>query len=738
MTEQGFSKFRRMLLGSAAGLAVLSAPVHAASASPGTAVTEPSGAAMAVTAAAPALMPVPVSVSLPAGALPLSGGVVIRWDHAPSPMLARAAERFTHRVDALAGRVFPVAGGAAGGGQVASIPVFIHVGEDPDALTVHAKENYSLQVNATGVTLTADGPDGVVHGLATLAQLVTRDENGPKLAFADITDSPRFPWRGIMIDTSRHFMAVSTLQRQIDAMELLKLNVLHLHLSDGTGFRVESKTLPELTAKGSHGQYYTQRELKDLVAYAADRGIRVVPEFDVPGHALALLLAHPELAAQSPVNPDPKNKNTAALDPTVPGTLRLVRRLYAEMGRLFPDAYFHSGGDEVDPDEWLKNPKIVAYMKENGFATPQALQAHFTVEVQKILADQGKIMVGWDEVSEAPIPKDVVMDVWRSSKFLSSASADHHPVIVSAGYYLDLLQPASQHYLVDPYDPAANGITRAQADALLAKGGRPDLVNAFLKEPAPPPLTDEQKSYILGGEAPLWSELVTDEMLDARFWPRAAAIAERFWSPASVRDVPDMYRRLAVVNAELQITGLQAQANTHRMALRLSPGDADPVACLAGATVPLRNYVMNRYVAHHNHALDEIGEVASPDPFPAVRFAQLVDRYAAGDHSVVPDLKAQLQIWQDNDAAFQEVATVRGLSEAIPASHNLAVMASAGLKALNGHKVKLSAAEKQIFDHEDTLLNSSADLSGSFSSTAFSAGGLMISAEPAIRKLVGL
>lgn len=731
MTQQSFSKFRRVLLGSAAVLVVAAAPAGAAPQG-----VEPVAASTGVATAVPALMPMPASVALPAGALPLGGGVTVQWEQRPSPLLSRAAERFTKRINALAGRVLPAQADGAQAGQ--SVPVHIHAGEDRDALTVRAKENYSLQVNASGVTLVADGPDGVLHGLATLAQLVTRSENGPQLAFATITDSPRFPWRGIMIDTSRHFMAVETLHRQMDAMELLKMNVLHLHLSDGAGFRVESRHMPDLTEKGSHGQYYTQRELKDLVAYAADRGIRIVPEFDVPGHALAFLLARPELAAQQPVNPEPKNKNNAALDPTQPATLRFVRKLYAEMGKLFPDAYFHAGGDEVDSREWKNNPKIVAYMKANGFATPQALQASFTAEVQKILAGQGKIMVGWDEVSEAPIPKDVVVDVWRSSKFLASASADHHPVIVSAGYYLDLLQPASQYYQVDPYDPAANGITRAQADKLLAKGGRPDLVNAFLKEPAPALLTDEQKQYILGGEAPLWSELVTDEMLDARYWPRAAAVAERFWSPASVRDVGDMYRRLAIVDTELQLTGLQAQANTHRMALRLSPGNADPVERLASATVPLRNYVMNRYVTHRVGALDEIGEVTSPDPFPAVRFSLLVDAYVAGDRSVLPALKAQMQIWRDNDAAFQQVATVRGLSEAVPTSHNLAVMAQAGLNALNGKKRKLSSLEKEVFNQEDALINSSADVTGFPSGTPFPPGGLMIVAEPAIRKLVGL
>lgn len=722
-----FSTARAALVGSSLLAAMMVVPAWAAP------LGEQSVVAQSV---APALMPLPSSVTFSNGALPLSEGFAVAWGRPPSAMLRAAAGRFLRRADALAGRVLPVAARPAGS-TAGPVALRIDAGLDAGWLSTRAKEDYRLVVGPDGVTLTAGGPDGVLHGLATLTQLIVRDENGPKIGFATIADHPRFVWRGIMIDTSRHFVTVETIRRQIDAMEMLKLNVLHLHLSDGTGFRVESHVLPELTAKGSHGQYYTQAQIRDLVAYAADRGIRIVPEFDLPGHALAVLLAHPELAATRPVDPEPKNKNTAALDPTLPETLRLVRRLYGEMGRLFPDAYFHAGGDEVDPDEWMKNPKIVAWMKAHGDTTPQALQAGFTVQVQKILAAQGKVMVGWDEVSEAAIPSDVVVDVWRSSKFIASATGGHHPVIVSAGYYLDLLQPAGQHYLVDPYDLAANGVTREQADRLLKKGMRPDLVNAFLKEPAPPPLTGEQKAFVLGGEAPLWAELVTDEMLDARIWPRAAAIAERFWSPAEVRDVDDMYRRLAVVNAGLQITGLQAEANRWRMAARLSPGAVDPVMVLASATVPLRNYNMNRYVGRHGRRLDEIGEVASPDPVPALRFSMLVTRYVSGDRTVVPALRRQLVAWRDNDAAFAPVAYVRGLSEARVTSRHLAVIAQVGLRALDG-KPTLSAAEKEIFDQEDAAINSSADVSGSSGGPAsLPPAGLMIAVEPAVRKLLG-
>ncbi|GLQ66624.1 beta-N-acetylhexosaminidase [Gluconobacter kondonii] len=683
---------------------------------------------------APALMPVPKMVHLPEGALPLQNGLTIAWESDPSPLLKRAAVRFRSRLDMLSGRIQPVMPSATWPGGV---PLTMHVRfrPDPDFLTVTAKEGYTLAVDASGITLEADGPEGVLRGMSTLLQLVQNGQNGAQLNFAQITDSPRFPWRGIMIDTSRHFMTIETLCRQIDAMELLKLNVLHLHLSDGTGFRVESRVLPELTAKGSHRQYYTQAQMRDLVDYARDRGIRIVPEFDVPGHALAYLLARPELAAQSPVNPVAKNLNTAAFDPTLPETLHLIRQLYAEMGRLFPDRYFHSGGDEVNPKEWMTNPKIVAYMKAHHFDTPQALQASFTAQVEKILSSQGKIMVGWDEVSEAPIPKTVVVEPWRSSKFIASATAEGHPVVVSVGYYLDLLQPASQHYLVDPYDPAVVGVNRAEAKIMIEKGMDPVLVNAFLIDPPPAPLNDVQKQLVLGGEAPLWAEVVTDEMLDARFWPRSAAIAERFWSDAAVRDVPDMYRRLGVVASELELTGLKARSQADRMAERLSPADASPVEILAEATMPLRNYAMNRYVEHHGGTLDGMGEIASPDPLTAIRFNELAERYAKGDHAEAAQLKAQLQRWIDNDQAFAGIAVSRGLTSALPVAHDVAILARMGLAALDKPKHKASAESMTVLTNWIGTLANADNLVKAASGSVQTPAGLLIAIVPGIQAL---
>ncbi|EHH68732.1 beta-N-acetylhexosaminidase [Gluconobacter morbifer] len=704
-----------------------------------TALTALSGFAAPVHAgdlSAPALMPVPKSVHLSDGAIPLQDGLTVVWDTEPSALLKRAASRFVDRLDRLAGRIQPVPVSSTWPGGT---PATLHVRFSPDAdfLSVKAKEGYTLSVDAGQVSLVADGPEGVLRGMSTILQLVQNGRNGAQLDFAQITDSPRFPWRGIMIDTSRHFMTIETLRRQLDAMELLKLNVLHLHLSDGTGFRVESHVLPELTAKGSHGQYYTQAQMRDLVAYARDRGIRIVPEFDVPGHALALLLARPELAAQSPVNPVAKNLNTAAFDPTLPETLHVIRELYGEMGKLFPDHYFHSGGDEVNPKEWVTNLKIVAYMKAHHFDTPQALQAAFTAQVEKILSTQGKVMVGWDEVSEAPIPKTVVVEPWRSSKFTASATAAGHPVIVSVGYYLDLLQPAAQHYLVDPYDPAAVGVNRADAKRMISKGMDPVLVNAFLIDPPPPPLNDAQKQLVLGGEAPLWSEVVTDEMLDGRFWPRAAAIAERFWSAADVRDVPDMYRRLNVVGSELEQTGLKARSNAARMAERLSPADPSPVETLAEATVPLRNYAMNRYVEHHDKTLDAIGEIVSPDPAAAIRFNELAARYAQGDHALAGQLRAMLQGWVNNDAAFSQVAVAAGLAPAVPVAHDVAVLAQMGLDALAHPHRKMPEASLAVLKNWTTVLSDSDNLVKAASGKLESPAGLMIAIVPGIHALCG-
>ncbi|MBB2200923.1 family 20 glycosylhydrolase [Gluconacetobacter tumulisoli] len=682
-------------------------------------------------------MPQPASAQFDTGSLPIPAGLSVVWEGTRTALLDRAVGRFTARLAALGGIPAP-APDAPGGG---AIPLHIRVGSDPGYLSIAAREQYRLTVDANGIDLVADGPAGVLHGLATLLQLVQAGPQQPSIAYARIDDAPRFAWRGVMIDVSRHFMTIETLKRQIDAMEMVKLDVLHLHLSDGQGFRVESRVFPRLTRVASHGQYYTQDQIRDLVAYAADRGIRIVPEFDTPGHSFALLLAYPELASQAPVPGDRHQVNVAAINPTLEESYRFLRRLYGEMGRLFPDRYFHAGGDEVSPTQWTKNPAIAAFMTQHGFATTQQLQARFTARIQKILQDQGKIMMGWDEVSEAPIPDNVVVEAWRGSKFIASATRAGHPVVVSAGYYLDFLLPASEHYLVDPLDPRASGLAPELAEKLRPKLGA--MADALKLDPSAT-MTPVQDRLVMGGEAPLWTEVVTDEMLDARLWPRSAAIAERFWSPASVRDVRDMYRRLAVVQDELCVTGLQAQANRYRMAARLSPGDAGPVLALADATSPIRNYGHNHLVFHGTKIAPEQrmntpSDIAAPDSLAAERFDDLAHRYVAGDRSVRPVLETMLTRWRDNDVAFQAVSAGHPiLEEARPASQELKALAQAGLDALAGRKdTQWRAATSALLARQDQAVAASANMVVSRAAPQPPAD-LLQDITPGVRALAGL
>ncbi|MCW4580196.1 beta-N-acetylhexosaminidase [Gluconacetobacter entanii] len=645
-----------------------------------------------------ALMPRPHSVTLSGQDVAVTGGVRIEWAGRPTPMLRRAAERFSARFAMLAGA--PSAGGT---------PLVLRISSraDPAYLSVHEREHYTLNVTAqNGISLDADGPAGVVHGLATLLQLVVQTPQGPVIHEATIDDAPRFAWRGVMIDVSRHFMSVETMKRQLDAMELTKLNVLHWHLSDGTGFRVESLRFPRLHQVGGHNQYYTQAQVRDIVAYAADRGIRIVPEFDVPGHTLSILEAYPELAAQHVPTAEERespcsitintvktkaicnkvyNLNNAAFDPTKPQTLKFATELYAEMGRLFPDHYFHSGGDEVAPRQWNENPAIVAYMKKHGYADAPALQAAFTAQVERALARQGKIMMGWDEVSEAPIPRDVVVEAWRGSKWIASATQAGHPVVVSSGYYLDLLNPSSEHYKVDPYDPKAVGLSPEEVARARPRQG--PMIDAFALDPNVQPLTAAQQKLVLGGEAPLWSEIVSDEMVDARLWPRSAAIAERFWSDASVRDVADMEKRLPVIQHELEATGLQASAHENAMIARLTPGNVGPLQVLTSVTSPVRNYAMNRLASHSGDAmLNAPGAIAAPDSFEANRFNDMAARYVAGEKDLAVPLRQMLKLYLANDAGYAAVATTPLLQDARPVSQQLAAVARVGLEAIRKHR----------------------------------------------------
>ena len=296
-------------------------------------------------------------------------------------------------------------------------------------------ESYRLDVTSSGARLNAPTTLGVMRGLQTFLQLEQTTSAGFAVPAVSIEDNPRFPWRGLMIDVGRHFIPLDVLKRNLDGMAAVKLNVFHWHLSENQGFRIESKKFPKLQGMGSDGLYYTQDEVRDLIAYARERGIRVVPEFDMPGHATAWFVGYPELA--SGAGPYQIERQWGvfdpAMDPTREETYKFLDTFIGEMAALFPDQFFHIGGDEVNGKEWDANPKIQAFMRAHGLKDNNDLQAYFNQRVQKIVAKHGKTMLGWDEILRPDLPKSIVIQSWRGPDSLAEAAKQGYRGLLSSG-----------------------------------------------------------------------------------------------------------------------------------------------------------------------------------------------------------------------------------------------------------------------------------------------------------------
>ncbi len=433
-------------------------------------------------------------------------------------------------------------------------------------------ERYRLRVTAAGASLTAVSPLGIQRGLATFRQVIERTPQGWRAQFCDIQDRPRFAWRGLLMDPARHFLPVAVVKRNLDGMAAVKLNVLHWHLCDDQGWRVESKLFPRLHQVGGATGYYTQAEVREVVRYAALRGIRVVPEFDLPGHTGALLAAYPRLACNDSIKAVPVRWGVLniALDPTREGTYTMLDSVLTEMSSLFPDPYFHLGGDENDGRQWRHSPRIVAFMQARGFVKAgttvpdkHQLQNYFNRRMLSILQKLGKTMIGWDEILGPDLPASVMIESWRGPKGVLDAVRQGHPALRANGYYIDLYLSAASHYAADPLQ------------------GVPDSLQA----------------RVLGGEAEMWSEFADSVLYESRVWPRAAAVAERLWSPAARtqdgQDVPDMYRRLAVVSDELEALGLRhrrAPAALLRQLAAPYPAALPALQTLAAIAEPVKEY----------------------------------------------------------------------------------------------------------------------------------------------------
>jgi hexosaminidase len=603
-------------------------------------------------AATPALMPWPAHLEMRSGALTIDGSFSAKPTAFTDARLDGAIRRFTSRLSRQTGTIFT--GSAT---PVLKVEVAARGPENP---TLGEDESYTLDVAPDGAVLKAPTVAGALHGLETFSQLVVPGAAGLEAPAVHIEDRPRFPWRGLMIDSSRHWMPLDVIERNLDAMAAVKLNVFHWHLSDDQGFRVESKRYPKLQEVGSDGHYYTQDELRHIVSYARDRGIRVVAEFDIPGHTLSWLVAYPELASQAGPFDIARTWGVfdPVLDPTKEETYKFLDSFIGEMASIFPDPYFHIGGDEVNGKSWDSNPRIVAFTNQHKLDGPKGLQAYFNQRLSKILEKYHRNVIGWDEVLHPDLPTATLIQSWRGNAALAEAAAKGHRGILSWGYYLDHLRPASYHYGIDPLGgPAAQ-------------------------------LPPDKAANILGGEACMWAEYVSSETIDSRIWPRMAAIAERLWSPKDVTDVDSMYARLEVISRWLEWTGVRHRANYGPMLDRLTGGRrAEPVCVLADAVEALGlGQGRGRMIKYTSLTpLIRMVDAARPES-ESVRDLELAAKRMAPED--IELLRETFTRWAANDARFQPLAQNNALLvDLLPMSKDLSYLGNAGLALLSGGSV---------------------------------------------------
>jgi hexosaminidase len=620
------------------------------------------------------LMPVPASVQAQAGRLPITGSFNVAVKNYEDDRLRAGIARMLTRLGGRTVLTFP----AELATDESSATLVIQCERAGDAVpSLTENESYSLVVTDKQARLSAPTVVGALRGLETFLQLVQGDRDGFYLPGIKIQDQPRFPWRGLLIDVARHYEPIEVLKRNLDAMAAVKLNVFHWHLTEDQGFRVESKKLPKLHTLGSDGLFYTQDQVREIIAYARDRGIRVMPEFDIPGHSTSWLVGYPEMGSA----PGPYKIERGAgifepaLDPTREQTYKFLDTFLGEMAALFPDAYMHIGGDENEGKQWDRNPQIQAFMKAKGIKDNHALQAYFNQRILKILQKHGKKMIGWEEILHPDLPKDAVIHSWRGPDSLAAAAKQGYNGILSAGYYIDLIFPASQHYLADPI-------------------------------PQNSTLTAEEAKNVLGGEATMWGEWVSPETIDSRIWPRTAAVAERLWSPRNVTDVDDMYRRLSVISRQLEELGLTHEKNYGMLLRRLAGSEnTGPLRTLASIIEPVKEY--RRYQMRPQTMLSPLTglvDAARPDSETARQFASHVDAFLSDAPRFAlyrPDLERALAEWQTASRALGPmIDRSPALQEARPLVSNLAAIAEVGLEAMS----HLSAGNAATTEWRDAQL----------------------------------
>lgn len=497
------------------------------------------------------VVPEPASVSPSAGpGLRLADGVpiVVPAGDAGALRTARYLADLLHRTRGL---TLPVVTGPAPGRAAIVLD-----------RTGPAGEAYRLRSEAAGATISARDDAGLFYGAVTLWQLAGPGRGPVQIAAGRVDDAPRFAWRGLMIDSARHFQPPAEIEKIIDAMAALKLNTLHWHLTDDQGWRLEIKKYPKLTSVGAwrtpekgspdgakrYGGFYTQAQVREVVAYAAARHVTIVPEIEMPGHATSALIAYPQFG--SGAAPTAADQVLWGISPYAYGvddkSFGFIEDVLTEVMALFPGRYIHVGGDEAERERWNASPAAQARLKALGSEDPAALQAYFTQRIARFLQAHGRTLVGWDEIlgGGGELPGDAVVTSWHGvAGGLEAAAKGHDAVMAPAPiYYFDNRQGLS-------------------ADEPPGRGWLVRLTDVYAFEPIPSSMSADAARHILGVQGNLWTEHVrTSGDIEAMAFPRAAAIAETGWTPAARKDWQGFFHRLPAELARERALGIRPDA----------------------------------------------------------------------------------------------------------------------------------------------------------------------------------
>ncbi|OGP61038.1 MAG: hypothetical protein A2V67_03575 [Deltaproteobacteria bacterium RBG_13_61_14] len=391
-------------------------------------------------------------------------------------------------------------------------------------------EAYLLQVTADSVVLAGGDRAGLLWAFRTWQQLLHEEQGQWSSPAVFIRDYPRFPRRSLLLDPARNFLSLDALKRQVDLLSAFKFNVLHFHLTDDQGWRFESKAFPRLQEVGGEGRFYTQEQLRELVAYAQARGVTVMPEMDMPGHSTALLAAFPELSCSGkPVEVSHTvGIHPNALCPAKEEVYEFLQPLLAEVAAVFPSEFIHIGSDEVMATDWEQCPACDKLLAENSLEGKKGLHAYFLRRVSEIIVGLGKRTLAWDEVTEFA-PAGVVIQAWRRQSWAEVAARQGREAVVSPILY-----------------------TYVDYNRLLLP-----LRRCYSFDPVPAGLLPEEAKLILGGGANLWGEWATEDRLDLQLYPRLLALAEVYWSPPEQKNYPDFLLRLDQVRTKLEAQGVR-------------------------------------------------------------------------------------------------------------------------------------------------------------------------------------